>query len=83
MLVIGLANSKFLLNFDTGQLWIFSILAAVAIYGLIAFLIKSAKSGLKIYVLLCVIVVLVSLVSVFGFKLEWPLSILEGFLGST
>jgi hypothetical protein len=80
ILVIGLVNSKLLLHLDTGQLWTFSILTAAFFYGLMAFLRKSVKSGLKIYVLLCVIIVIIGLVSHFGFKLEWPELLLEGFI---
>ncbi len=79
ILIIGLANTKLSLTFDLGQLWTFAIMAAIAIYALISVIRKSAKQGLKTYVLLCIAIIAIALISDFGFKAEWPALVVAGF----
>ncbi|MPN50810.1 hypothetical protein SDC9_198449 [bioreactor metagenome] len=78
--ILGLVQLNFSLQLDMGQLWTFSTVIALVVYALTSLSLKSAKQGLKIYLLLCVGVVSILLISSFGFKAEWPTALINLYM---
>lgn len=79
MLLVGLINYTGLLHFDKGQLWAFSVLLSVILFGSIYFkLEKNLKRSLKLYGIISLSIVSILALFYFGFKVALP-GILAGY----
>jgi len=65
---------------DLGQMWTFAFVVALGFYFLLALLRRSFIAGLKVYLLVCVFILLAGLVGHFGFKVPWPAAIVIQFI---
>ena len=81
MLLLGFAKDSLGLALDTGQMWVFSIVASLAF--LIGFRVVAKEwwDAAVIYLAACVAVAVVMLVCSFGFKAAFPARYLASFLG--
>lgn len=81
MVLLGFARDSFNLALDTGQMWVFSIVASLAfLFGFRMTTKQWSDAGL-IYLVTCVAVAVVMLLCSFGFKAEFPGRYLSYFLG--
>lgn len=65
---------------DLGQMWTFAFVVALGLYFLLALLRRSFIAGLKVYLLVCVLILFAGLVGYFGFKVQWPAAIVIQFI---
>ena len=81
MLLLGFAKDSFGLALDSGQMWVFSIIASLAF--LIGFRVVAKRwaDAAMLYLITCVAVAVILLVCSFGFKAGFPSRYLASFLG--
>lgn len=80
ILVMALFKEVSGMPLDLGQMWTFAFVVGLGLYGLLALLRRSFVAGLKVYLLVCALILFAGLVGHFGFKAHWPAAIAVEFM---
>ncbi len=70
MMVMSIIQSSFHTTLDIGQMWTFSIIISVALFGTLYF--STKENAIKLYLSLCLLIVVSGAIAHFGIKASLP-----------
>ena len=72
MMVLAIAKDYAMPQLELSQLWTFALLFDIAMLSILFLIIKNFLRSFMAYLIICILISAICLVSAFGFKATWP-----------